>query len=84
MNLNGYPNGQSKATAEQIEYAVAPRELEDHSACHVDMPAVQEAAPAAFRVQQLRFLRRAPSDRAKGRGPCRIEFDHGAELIPRR
>jgi hypothetical protein len=82
--LNGYPNGQSEATTQQIEYALSTRELEDHRSCDVDVPAVQKATPAAFRVQQLRILRRPSSDRPKGRGSGRIEFDHGAELIAAR
>ncbi|HEY5093940.1 MAG TPA: hypothetical protein VII69_02360 [Candidatus Eremiobacteraceae bacterium] len=48
------------------------------------MPAVQATAPAAFRVRQLRFLRRTASDRAEGRGSGRIEFEDGAGLITAR
>jgi hypothetical protein len=58
--------------------------LEDHRARDFDVPAMQEASPSAFRLQQLRILRRPSGDRPKGRGSGRIEFDHGAELIAAR
>jgi hypothetical protein len=56
LKLNGSPNGQSEATTQQIEYAVSARELEDHRARDVDVPAMQETTPSALRVRQLRIL----------------------------
>jgi hypothetical protein len=82
--LNRIIDGQSKATTKQVEYAFATRQLEDHRTRHVDMPAVQETATASLRVRQLRLLRRTSSDRPKGRGSGRIEFEDGAGLIASR
>jgi hypothetical protein len=77
-------NGQPKATTQQVEHEVATRELEDHGSRDVDLSAMQEGAPPALRLQQLRLLRRTSGDRPEGRGPGRIEFEDGARLIAAR
>jgi hypothetical protein len=82
--LNGSPNGQPKATTQQVEHEIATRELEDHGSRDVDVSALQKATPPALRMQQLRLLRRASGDRPEGRGPGRIEFEDGARLIATR